>query len=78
MNGNYYCLHMRKDNFFVVSVCLSVSVSVWAVTFGADGIETFFLAQWLDEYQIQVKFEYCTKGHWTKGKVKTSRRLAFD
>ena len=27
-------------------VCLCVCVSVRAVTFEADGIETFFLAQW--------------------------------
>ena len=29
-----------------LSVCLSVCVSIRAVTFEADGIETFFLAQW--------------------------------
>ena len=44
MNGNYYCPHMRRGNVFVVSV--SVCVSVRAVTFEADGIETFILAQW--------------------------------
>ena len=32
--------------FFVASVCVSVCVSVWVLTFEADGIETFFLAQW--------------------------------
>ena len=40
MIGNYYCLRMRRGNVFVMSV------SVGAVTFEADGIETFFLAQW--------------------------------
>ena len=45
MNGNYYCPLMRRGNVFVVSVCLSVCVSVQAVTFEADGIKTFFLAQ---------------------------------
>ena len=40
MNGNYYRQRMQKGNAFVVSVC------VRAVTFEADGIETFFLAQW--------------------------------
>ena len=54
MNGNYYSPRMQKGNVFVVSVCvcvclcvcLSVCVSVQAVTFEADGIETFFPAQW--------------------------------
>ena len=52
MNGNYYHPHrpMWRGNVFVVSVCLSLSiylsVSVRAVTFEADGIETFSLAQW--------------------------------
>ena len=48
MNGNYYHLHIQRGNVFVASVCLclSVCVSVRAVTFEADGIETFFLAQW--------------------------------
>ena len=43
MNGNYYCLHMRRGNVFVmsVSVCLSLCVSIRDVTFEADGIETF-------------------------------------
>ena len=40
MNGNYYYPHMRRGNVFVVYVC----VSIWAVTFEADGIETFLLA----------------------------------
>ena len=38
---------MQRGNVFVVSVFLSVCVSVQAVTFEADGIDTFFLAQWL-------------------------------
>ena len=44
----FYRPHMQRGNVFIVSVFLSVcvSVSVRAVTFEADGIETFFLAQW--------------------------------
>ena len=45
MNGNYYCPHMQKGNVFVVCV------SVRAVTFGADGIETLFSIV-VDEYRI--------------------------
>ena len=39
MNRNYYQPRMRRGNVFVLSV------SIRAVTFEADGIETFFLAQ---------------------------------
>ena len=47
MNGNYYRPCMRRGNVFIVSVsvCVCVCLSVQAVTFEADGIETFFLAQ---------------------------------
>ena len=37
---------MRRGNVFVAPVCLSVCVTVWTLTFEADGLETFFLAQW--------------------------------
>ena len=54
---------MWRGNVFVVSVYLSVSVSVCVsvrpVTFEADGI---------DEYHIQVKFEY--QSHWAKVRSK--------
>ena len=46
---------MWRGNVFVMSVFVSVRVSVWAVTFEADGIETFFLAV-VDEYHVSVKF----------------------
>ena len=40
----YYRQRMQRGNVFLVSVYLTVGVSVRAVTFEADGIETFFLA----------------------------------
>ena len=62
---------MRRGNVFVVSVFLSVCVTVQAVTFEADGIETFFLAQWWMSVISRSSLS-------TKVKVKTSGRLAFD
>ena len=68
---------MRRGNVFVVSVfvclsvCLCVCVSVQAVTFEADGIKTFFLAQWQMSTISRSSLS-------TKVKVKTSGRLAFD
>ena len=66
MNGNYYRPCMRRGNVFVVSVC----VSVQAVTFEADGIETFILAQWWMSTISRSSLS-------TKVKVKTSWWLAF-
>ena len=48
-NSDSYCCYrprMQRGNVFVVSVFLCVCMSVQAVTFEADGIGTFFLAQW--------------------------------
>ena len=43
---DYYRPRMQRGNVFIVSVFLSVIVSIWAVTFEAEGIESFSLAQW--------------------------------
>ena len=50
----YYYYHQRmwRGNVFVVSVFLCTLVSVWAVTFEADGIETFGFITVVDEYHI--------------------------
>ena len=39
----YYRAHMQEGNVFILSGCLSVWVSVWAIIFECLDIETSFL-----------------------------------